>query len=170
MMTKLATGHLYGLAKINIPGSETKAPYSTMECHGASNTIYLSMLSAAEAFFGNFYKVTDLLDHSVVLYRGALAALRDDLTLNYNDAVYHTSYMRMWTSLLLCLYEWIFSTDSTSWLNHSQGLSTMVRAFIFKARPWGVRVMDLCDCRCSWLAPRHSGPVTRMLYFRPVCP
>lgn len=92
-----------------------------------TTTAYTSGLSVAEALFARLHGDEDMLCHSAMLYGTALKRLRGDIQQIEQDEVKARSYMNLWSSVFLRLYELMTASTPTSWLEHSRGLSALVR-------------------------------------------
>ncbi|KAJ6441039.1 C6 finger domain-containingprotein [Purpureocillium lavendulum] len=75
---------------------------------------YIAGLSLAEAFFGRIHKIQGMVDHSVSLYGQALRSLREVLKLLDQRAGRSRTYMNLWSTNFLGMYEMVSSGGSSN--------------------------------------------------------
>lgn len=93
------------------------------------STAYISGLGVAEALFGQMHCDESLIQHSAILYGRALKRLQSDLQNIQKDSVRARSYMNLWSSTFLGIYELMTASTPMSWLEHSRGLAALVRRY-----------------------------------------
>ncbi len=93
--------------------------------YSRTSTAYVAGLCVAEALFGRVHSDEDMMHHSALLYGTALKNLRTDLEHIDRDEVRSRSYMNLWSSVFLGMYELMTASTPLSWLEHSRGLSAL---------------------------------------------
>lgn len=91
------------------------------------STPYIAGLSVAEALFGRMHCDDDMIQHSAILYGQSLKRLRKDIQNIDKDEARARSYMNLWTSTFLGVYEVMTASNPTGWLEHARGLAALVR-------------------------------------------
>ncbi len=114
----------------NTPGSTDAPTFAGIFLAGdRQSTAYTSGLSVAEALFGRMHFDEALIQHSAVLYGRGLKRLQSDLQNMEKEEIGARSYMNLWSSTFLGIYEMMTASTPMSWLEHSRGLSALVRDF-----------------------------------------
>lgn len=90
------------------------------------STAYISGLSVAEALFGQMHCDEAMIQHSGILYGRGLKQLQSDLQNRDNEEVRARSYMNLWSTTFLGMYEIMTASTPRSWLEHSRGLAALV--------------------------------------------
>lgn len=110
------------------PANMSDAPTmrAAMESFGKRTSAYVSGLSVAETYFSQIHKVDHMQTHSATLYGQALGRLRLDLQYMNHDFDKAKAFLGLWTAYFLSLYELISSSTSGMWLQHAQGVATLV--------------------------------------------
>ncbi|QLI67730.1 uncharacterized protein G6M90_00g044640 [Metarhizium brunneum] len=110
------------------PASTSDAPTmrAAMESFGKRTSAYVSGLSVAETYFSQIHKVAHMQSHGAALYGHALGRLRLDLQYINNDFDRARAFLGLWTAYFLSLYELISSSTSGMWLQHAQGVATLI--------------------------------------------
>ncbi|OAQ96416.1 hypothetical protein LLEC1_00883 [Akanthomyces lecanii] len=120
-----------GLVEGNRPGSTDAPTLAGIFLSGdRQSTAYTSGLSAAEALFGRTHCDEALIQHSAVLYGRGLKQLQSDLQNMEKEEARARSYMNLWSSTFLGMYEMMTASTPMSWLEHSRGLSALATAGI----------------------------------------
>lgn len=112
----------------NAPGATDAPTFAGIFLAGnRHSTAYTSGLGVAEALFGRMHCDENLIQHSAVLYGRGLKRLQSDLQNMETEEVRARSYMNLWSSTFLGMYEMMTASTPMSWLEHSRGLSALVR-------------------------------------------
>ena len=161
---EIVISHLLSTFTIGLRGSlprGTDVPTMvTILTGGGTSGAYLSGLGLAQAFFGHIHKVDSMVAESATAYGRALARLRRDLQLQ-GPAAQSRAYMNLWTSLFLALYEMVCSAGPSNWLQHSLGVSALVRH---------LPSSDAANGRRKWLDQRGSRADRPMPCWRSAAP
>lgn len=102
-------------------------------------TAYIAGLSIAEALFGRMHSDDELVRHSGILYGQALKRLQSDIRNIDQAEVRARSFMNLWSTTFLGLYEIMMASTPMSWLEHSRGLSALVSCDKTSRRTWLTR-------------------------------
>ncbi|KAH0599084.1 hypothetical protein MHUMG1_03199 [Metarhizium humberi] len=110
------------------PVSTSDAPTmrAAIESFGKRTSAYESGLIVAETYFSQIHKVAHMQSHAAALYSHALGRLRLDLQYINNDFDRARAFLGLWTAYFLSLYELISSSTSGLWLQHAQGVATLI--------------------------------------------
>ncbi|TQV94854.1 C6 finger domain-containing protein [Cordyceps javanica] len=92
------------------------------------STAYISGLSVAEALFGRLHGDDALIQHSAILYGRGLKRLQFDLQNIEKEEIRAHSYMNLWSSIFLGMYEMMTASTPMNWLEHSRGLSALMQS------------------------------------------
>lgn len=108
--------------------AETDAPtFAAVFLSGdCQSTPYIAGLSVAEALFGRIHCDDDMIQHSAILYGQSLKMLRNDIQNIDEEEARARSYLNLWTSTFLGVYELITASNPTGWLEHARGLAALV--------------------------------------------
>ncbi|OAA67766.1 Zn(2)-C6 fungal-type DNA-binding domain protein [Akanthomyces lecanii RCEF 1005] len=113
----------------NTPGSTDAPTFAGIFLAGdRQSTAYTSGLSVAEALFGRMHFDEALIQHSAVLYGRGLKRLQSDLQNMEKEEIGARSYMNLWSSTFLGIYEMMTASTPMSWLEHSRGLSALTES------------------------------------------
>ncbi|KAJ6779735.1 hypothetical protein PWT90_02078 [Aphanocladium album] len=113
----------------NTPGASDAPTFAGIFLAGdRKSTAYISGLSVAEALFGRMHCDETLIQHSGILYGRGLKRLQSDLLNMEKQEVRARSYMNLWSSTFLGMYEMMTASTPTSWLEHSRGLSALTHS------------------------------------------
>ncbi|KAJ3497239.1 hypothetical protein NLG97_g2056 [Lecanicillium saksenae] len=146
----------------NTPGATDAPTFAGIFLAGdRESTAYISGLSVAEALFGRMHCDEELIQHSGILYGRSLKRLQSDLLNMEKEEVRARSYMNLWSSTFLGMYEMMTaSTRRVGWstlaayllcpssihrretnmLQATAGIATKKRTFLeetkWKTVPW----------------------------------
>ena len=107
------------------PGYNDDAPWMlhALQRSSSSSTPYTSILALAAAFFGRVNQEKTISDSGARTYGKALRQLKSDLEEAKKAEMYLSNTL---SSLLLSIYELVACSHTSGWLQHFNGIGTLV--------------------------------------------